>query len=215
MQNSHHEKSATTVCCCWAFCGIHSGFQTHRAKDQTQEVTEHHQEDQTAQGHTNTPSGGKYKHISIKYYAKIFFLIIYRAPIPKQMLSQGRLCVSPDVLSSLQLWYELCDVSVNLYQGVWYIFQSRQRDFICEVCDLYFYVIQQIFTAWKKIQAWPLWFIIFNESAIRHFYCQKKWISKVFDALTYFQLYSQCHSSLSEGCCWKNPPPRIKSQAVD
>ena len=60
--HSHHEEDATRVSCAGAIGRVCVGAQTQGAQDQTQEVTQHHQEDHTGQDQKYYPPGQAHTH---------------------------------------------------------------------------------------------------------------------------------------------------------
>lgn len=71
LQHSHHEEGAATVSRAGAFGRVFVGLKANGAQQETQDVADHHQEDQAAHGQTDSPPEGG--HLSLKHAAPCAF----------------------------------------------------------------------------------------------------------------------------------------------
>lgn len=105
--HSHHEEGAAAVSCAGAIGGVCVWAQTQGAQDQTQEVTQHHQEDHTGHDQKYYPPGQAHTHRYTEYHWIVSSALITH-------MTSAHPNVLPDVLGKLHLWWDTQNCVLHL-----------------------------------------------------------------------------------------------------
>lgn len=115
LQHSHHEQDAPAISGAGAFGWVYFGVQTHRAQQETQHVTHHHQQDHWAHGQRHFPSGNAWTHFAVNLWLIDDTCVDIQA---SYLILSMSLRLGMDLSISLCTWSRLADTSARDDNGI-------------------------------------------------------------------------------------------------